>query len=121
MENVGSEANKVHGSLHGPGYSGATPLTAIYTAGIRSPTSSLFAVEWEPTTIRFYVDGSLYLTETRQSSHGQALVFDHPSSSLLNVAWRQLSRQSGPLPACIRKPCRSAKTWNSSANGVLAV
>jgi len=43
MENVGSEPNKVHGSLHGPGYSGATPLTAIYTRALRSPTSSTFS------------------------------------------------------------------------------
>ena len=88
MENVGSEPNKVHGSLHGPGYSGATPLTAIYTASTPfADEFHVFAVEWEPTTIRFYVDGSLYLTETPANlPTGTRWVFDHPFFILLNVA-----------------------------------
>ena len=30
MENLGHEPSKIHGSMHGPGYSGAHPLTASY-------------------------------------------------------------------------------------------
>jgi beta-glucanase (GH16 family) len=88
MENIGSEPNRVHGSMHGPGYSGATPLTAIYTGS--SPFADdfhVFAGEWEPSAVRFYVDGNLYLTETPADlTSGTRWVFDHPFFILLNIA-----------------------------------
>jgi beta-glucanase (GH16 family) len=89
MENIGSEPNKVHGSMHGPGYSGATALTAIYTlAGAAfADDFHVFAVEWEPTMVRFYVDDNLYLTERPGNlPAGTRWVFDHPFFILLNVA-----------------------------------
>jgi beta-glucanase (GH16 family) len=89
MENIGKEPNKVHGSMHGPGYSGATPLTAIYTlpTGAFADDFHLFAVEWEPAAVRFYVDSNLYLTETPSNlPAGTHWVFDHPFFILLNVA-----------------------------------
>ena len=89
MENIGSEPGKVHGSMHGPGYSGATPLTAIYTlpSGAFADDFHIFAVEWEPGVVRFYVDGNLYLTETPANlPAGTQWVFDHPFFILLNVA-----------------------------------
>jgi beta-glucanase (GH16 family) len=90
MENVGFEPSKVHGTLHGPGYSGAHGLTGVYTLpdGKRfSDGYHLFAVEWEPSAIRFYVDGSLYETRTpRDLPAGARWVYDHPFFVLLNVA-----------------------------------
>jgi beta-glucanase (GH16 family) len=89
MENIGSEPSKAHGSMHGPGYSGATPLTAIYTlpGGTFADDFHVFAVEWDPTTVRFYVDGDLYLTEGPGNlPAGTRWVFDHPFFILLNVA-----------------------------------
>ncbi len=89
MENIGSEPGRVHGSLHGPGYSGQTPLTAIYSlpGGAFTDDFHIFAVEWEPTTIRFYVDGNLSLTERPDNlPAGTRWVFDHPFFILLNVA-----------------------------------
>ena len=89
MENIGSEPNKVHGSMHGPGYSGNTPLTAIYTLpnGAFADDFHVFAVEWEPTAVRFYIDGNLYLTEQpAKLPVGTRWVFDHPFFILLNVA-----------------------------------
>jgi len=89
MENIGSEPSKVHGSMHGPGYSGNTPLTAIYTLpnGAFADDFHVFAAEWEPTAVRFYVDGNLYLTEQPANlPAGTRWVFDHPFFILLNVA-----------------------------------
>jgi beta-glucanase (GH16 family) len=90
MENVGFEPSRVHGSLHGPGYSGAHPLTGTYTLpdGERfSDGYHLFAVEWEPQAIRFYVDNTLYETRTpRDLPAGARWVYDHPFFMLLNVA-----------------------------------
>jgi beta-glucanase (GH16 family) len=89
MENIGSEPDKVHGSMHGPGYSGARPITAIFTlsSGAFADNFHVFAVEWEPTAVRFYVDDTLYETRTLHDlPQGTKWVFDHPFFMLLNVA-----------------------------------
>ena len=47
----------------------------------------LFAVEWEPNAIRFYVDEHLYATRTPADlPKGTKWVYDHPFFLLLNVA-----------------------------------
>jgi beta-glucanase (GH16 family) len=47
----------------------------------------LVAVEWEPDTIRFYVDKELYATRTRSELRpNQKWVFDHFFFLLLNAA-----------------------------------
>ena len=88
MENIGREPNIVHGTLHGPGYSGGQGPTASFTG----PTPfaddfHVFAIEWEPATIRWYVDGNLYSTRNASDLPGSARwVFDHGFFMLLNVA-----------------------------------
>jgi len=89
MENIGKEPAVVHGSMHGPGYSGAQGLTGGYTlpTGKFADDFHLFAAEWEPGTVRFYVDSSLYETRTPADlPAGKSWVFDHPFFILLNVA-----------------------------------
>ncbi|HYG97777.1 MAG TPA: glycoside hydrolase family 16 protein [Terriglobales bacterium] len=90
MENVGFEPSKVHGTLHGPGYSGENPLTDSYALpdGKRfADDFHIFAVEWEPEAIRFYVDDALYATQTpKDVPTGKRWVFNHPFFLLLNVA-----------------------------------
>lgn len=90
MENLGSEPQIVHGTIHGPGYSGEHGIGApFHLSGHQRFTDDfhLFAIEWEPQEIRFYVDHKLY--ETRRPSDlpkGTKWVFDHPFFILLNVA-----------------------------------
>ena len=89
MENIGKEPAVAHGSMHGPGYSGAKGLTASYSlpSGKFTDDFHIFAVEWEAAAVRFYVDGNLYETRTPADlPAGQAWVFDHPFFVLLNVA-----------------------------------
>ena len=90
MENVGYEPSTIHGSLHGPGYSGANPLTGVYTLpdqGRFSDGFHIFAIEWEPREIRFYVDGHLFETQKAESLQaGKQWVFDHPFYIVLNLA-----------------------------------
>ncbi len=90
MENVGFEPSKIHGSLHGPMYSGDSPLTGAYTLPHNRNFSDdfhVFAVEWEPAAIRFYVDNILYETQTPDSIPGNKhWAFDHPFFLLLNLA-----------------------------------
>jgi beta-glucanase (GH16 family) len=90
MENVGHEPSSNHGSLHGPGYSGATPMTGVFglPAGQRfADAFHVFAIEWEPAAVRWYVDGALYQTRTPSSlPSGTRWVFDHPFFIILDVA-----------------------------------
>jgi beta-glucanase (GH16 family) len=89
MENIGKEPAIVHGSMHGPGYSGNNGLTAAYTlpTGNFADAFHIFSVEWEPNVVRFYVDGNLYETRTPADlPAGKTWVFDHPFFIILNVA-----------------------------------
>ena len=90
MENIGREPSIVHGTIHGPGYSG--------DKGIGSPFSfpdgrkfaddfHVYAVEWSPKQIKFFVDDNLYATRTPGDlPAGTKWVYDHPFFILLNLA-----------------------------------
>jgi beta-glucanase (GH16 family) len=90
MENIGKEPSIIHGTFHGPGYSGGSGVTGAYALPGKQKFSDdfhTFAVEWEPKVIRFYVDGLLYKTRTPADlPAGKAWVFDHPFFIILNVA-----------------------------------
>lgn len=94
MENVGKEPALVHGTIHGPGYSGDKGLGAHFGYGTGPAASDRFAddfhvyaIEWEPQAIRFYVDENLYETRTPADlPPGTKWVYDHPFFLLLNVA-----------------------------------
>jgi len=90
MENIGKEPALVHGTIHGPGYSGEHGISAPF--GLPGDARfaddfHMYAVEWEPTAIRFYVDEHLYATRTPADlPKGAKWVYDHPFFLLLNVA-----------------------------------
>ena len=90
MENIGKEPSLVHGSLHGPGYSGDRDYTSEYKlpGGVHfADDFHVYAVEWEPKTVRFFVDQELYATFTpARLPAGMKWVFDHPFFIILNVA-----------------------------------
>src|SRR2546430_355864 len=91
MENIGQEPGTVHGSLPS---SSTVAQTSDASAPFSLPAGQnfaadfhLYAVEWEPGIIRFYVDSSLYATFTQsQWPAGGSWSFDHPFFILLNVA-----------------------------------
>ncbi|HTA58746.1 MAG TPA: glycoside hydrolase family 16 protein [Candidatus Baltobacteraceae bacterium] len=90
MENIGKEPSTIHGSMHGPGYSGDFDFTSVYKlpGGVNFfDDFHVFAIEWEPGTVRFYVDQELYSTFTpSRLPAGRKWVFDHPFFIVLNVA-----------------------------------
>jgi len=91
MENIGKEPATVHGSLHGPSTTSRTSDASArfsFPAGLNfADAFHLYAVEWEPGVVRFYVDTNLYATFTQsQWPAGGTWVFDHPFFILLNVA-----------------------------------
>ena len=89
MENIGKEPDIVHGSIHGPGFSDGD-----LEAHFRLPPGQafaddfhLYAIEWEPGAVRFYLDDHLYVTRTRADLRpGWKWTFDHPFFLILNVA-----------------------------------
>ncbi|UCH24530.1 MAG: family 16 glycosylhydrolase [Trueperaceae bacterium] len=90
MENIGREPSLIHGTIHGPGYSGGEGIGASYalTAGERFADGfHTFAIEWEPEEIRWYADGQHYNSLTPADlPSGRPWVFDHPFFLILNVA-----------------------------------
>jgi len=89
MENIGREPSTTHGTIHGPGYSGADGIGAPYNApGVAfSDGFHIFAVEWEPGAIRWYVNGNLFQTRTPADlPRGAEWVFDHPFFIIMNLA-----------------------------------
>jgi beta-glucanase (GH16 family) len=90
MENIGKEPTLVHGTIHGPGYSGDKGPTAPFALPDQSRFADdfhIYAVEWEPKAIRFYVDDHLYATRTpRDIPKNAKWIYQHPFFILLNVA-----------------------------------
>jgi beta-glucanase (GH16 family) len=90
MENIGKEPSIVHGTIHGPGYSGGNGVTSSYSLPKNERFADAFhtfAMEWEPNVVRFYCDGILYKTITPASlPAGRVWVFDRPFFMILNLA-----------------------------------
>jgi beta-glucanase (GH16 family) len=87
MEQRGQEPNINHGSVHGPGYSGANAITKAYGLmnGRFDTDYHIYAVEWGPDFIDYYVDNFLYERITPHDVTG-TWVYDHPFFIILNVA-----------------------------------
>lgn len=87
MELRGQEPNIIHGTVHGPGYSGGAAITQSYgfTNDRFDTDFHLFAVEWGENYLDFYVDDILYKHLTPDDVTG-AWVFDHPFFVILNLA-----------------------------------
>jgi beta-glucanase (GH16 family) len=89
MENIGREPAIVHGTIHGPGYSGGEGIGSPYSlaSGRFADDYHVFAVEWEPNQIRFYVDDHLYGTRTpAEVPSGTKWVYNHPFFLILDLA-----------------------------------
>ena len=90
MENIGKEPAVAHGTIHGPGYSGDNGIGSPFSPPDHARFADdfhIYAVEWQPTAIRFYVDDHLYATRTpAEIPKGTTWVYNHPFFMLLNVA-----------------------------------
>ena len=89
MENIGREPNIVHGTIHGPGYSGAGGIGAAYNSPNGQPFRNGFhtyTVDWEPNSITWYVDGVQYQRRTPADLGGKTWVYNHPFFMIMNVA-----------------------------------
>ncbi|GAA3439810.1 glycoside hydrolase family 16 protein [Kutzneria kofuensis] len=105
MENVGFEPNTVHGTIHGPGYSGSGGVGAGYSLpGGQAFADGFhtFAIDWSPNRITWSVDGNAYETRTPADINGNRWVFDHPFFIIMNLAvggyWPGNPDGSTPFP-----------------------
>jgi beta-glucanase (GH16 family) len=89
MENIGY-ANWVSGALHGPGYWGAGSIGGqhILPNGGTIAAWHDYAVEWDPTYIKWYIDNILVRTVNRTdvTANGSQWVYGNNKFILLNLA-----------------------------------
>lgn len=106
MENIGREPATVHGTIHGPGYSGADGIgqgTDLPEGAAFADDFHVFAVEWRPDEIRWLVDGEAVFTVTPDDiPPGAEWVYNHPFFLILNVAvggnWPGLPDETSTFP-----------------------
>ncbi|MFC0108504.1 family 16 glycosylhydrolase [Kibdelosporangium aridum] len=103
MENVGFEPNTVHGTIHGPGYSGSGGIGAAYTGPRFADGFHTFTLDWSPNLLIWYVDGQEYQRRTPADLGGRTWVFnDRPFFIILNLAvggyWPGDPNASTPFP-----------------------
>lgn len=92
MEYVSRLPNEIYGTIHGPGYSAGNSFGNAYDFGEPAIDQyHVYAVEWQPGIIRWYVDDILYHTAKPEDIVGTGRqpndwVFDHDHFIILNLA-----------------------------------
>jgi beta-glucanase (GH16 family) len=90
MENVGREPKSIHGTVHGPGYSGSGGIGGAYSlpdGGTFADGFHVYAIEWTTNQIKWFVDEQPYFSVTPASlPAGKAWVFSQSEFLLLNLA-----------------------------------
>ncbi|MBE2998734.1 glycoside hydrolase family 16 protein [Nocardiopsis sp. HNM0947] len=88
MEFIGHETGTVHGTVHGPGYSGGDGVGSSYDhpdGGSFADDFHTYAIDWEPGSITWSVDDVPFNTITADDVDGD-WVFDQEFFLILNVA-----------------------------------
>lgn len=88
MEYRGQQPTIIHGSVHGPGYSAGQAVTDTYRLpnGRFDSDFYIFAIEWGPDSIRYYVDDVLYNEITPDDVDGEWVFNDNEFYIILNMA-----------------------------------
>jgi len=82
MEHVGNQQNKIYGTLHHPGHSGANGDGSTIIIPDASTAFHNYILEWSASSIKIYVDTQLFFTFTNTAS----LPFNQNFFVILNVA-----------------------------------
>ncbi len=90
LENIGREPTIIHGTVHGPGYSGGNGIGGPYSLpgnAVFADEFHVYAIEWSTNQIKWFLDGVQYFALTPASlPGGAAWVFTAPQFLILNVA-----------------------------------
>ncbi|MFI6099258.1 family 16 glycosylhydrolase [Lentzea sp. NPDC051213] len=106
MENIGREPNTVHGTIHGPGYSGAGGIGAGFTGPRFADGFHTFRLDWAPNSLVWSVDNRVFQRRTPADLGGRQWVFNNrPFYMLLNLAvggdWPGAPNAGTPMPNTI--------------------
>ncbi|NMH26950.1 glycoside hydrolase family 16 protein [Flavobacterium silvaticum] len=82
MEQVGNDPGKVLGTLHHPGHFGANGSSGNTMVPDCSSEFHVYATDWSPTSLKFYVDDNLFFT----FPNNPGIPFGHDFFLILNVA-----------------------------------
>jgi beta-glucanase (GH16 family) len=106
VEVIGREPGAAHATVHGTRFHGAGGITASYTLprGALADAEHVYAVEWEPGSIRWYLDDVLYHTVTpKDLPVPSEWPFDKRFFLILNLAvggtWPGAPDATTPFPA----------------------
>ena len=86
MEVLGHDPEVVHGTVHGPGYSGNAGVTASCRARASLTEGfHIYSVAWEPGRIGWHLDDQLYAAVAPGGLQGRPWVFRQDFYLLINV------------------------------------
>jgi len=87
MEHIGREPDLIIGTIHGPGYAGATGFTKWLRQDFPiADDFHSYAIEWDEEGIRWFFDGEQYLEMKREVVGDREWVFDKEFFLILNLA-----------------------------------
>ena len=90
MENIGKEPGIVHGTVHGPGYSGEHGIGGPFKLSgdtLLANDFHVYGIEWTTNRIDWYIDGQTYFSITpARLPPGAPWAFDQPKFVILNLA-----------------------------------
>jgi beta-glucanase (GH16 family) len=89
MEFIGKTPDTVYQTVHGPGYAGAKGIGSHFalTADSLKNDFHVYAIEWQPDEIRWFVDArEVFKLTPGQIPAGTKWVFDHKFFVILNLA-----------------------------------
>jgi beta-glucanase (GH16 family) len=87
MEHIGREPFNIYGTVHGPAYSGASGIgNSITSTEDWADGFHVYAIDWDPNIIRWYVDGELFGTVSLNDVGSREWVFNHDFFLIMNIA-----------------------------------
>jgi beta-glucanase (GH16 family) len=87
METKGAEPYTVHGTAHGPGYSGGDGIVSTLTSRSRLGSGyHIYALDWTKNKMVWSLDGKVYHVVTPSIVGNHTYVFNKPMFMILNVA-----------------------------------
>jgi beta-glucanase (GH16 family) len=88
MENVGFEPGRIHANIHVEAYNHAagTGKGASVLVPSAHDAFHVYAVEWTPERLDFFVDETKYFTFQKESADVRVWPFDAPQYLILNIA-----------------------------------
>ncbi|TNF42648.1 MAG: glycosyl hydrolase family protein [Bacteroidetes bacterium] len=89
MEHPTNEAGKIYGTVHTSAYSyftGSEPRGGTLVINDVESAFHLYAIEWSPQKIDFFVDDEKYFTFSNENTGFQTWPFDQPFYIILNMA-----------------------------------